>query len=378
VRPTAFPLALALALAVPTRVQAQGTLKAPTGPFRVGTIRVIAVDSSRAELSTAGTSDVRRLVVQVWYPAQPTGRERRAPYVLELDQVAADLAEAVPEVAFGKVRTSALVDAIPVAGHFPLVIFSHGMNSARYFYTTLLQDLASHGFVVAAVDHPFWALTTAFDTSHGVALAASMASRDQLTSDQIDGYMEDGVGLMAEDQAFVAERFPSLVPRLHQAVDGMPIGVVGHSMGGMAATLACSRFRVFAACASLDGLVWAREGVTPIGEPANPVAKPFLLLTSPQFLPSDLSTAVARYRRAWRDPQLCLVPHGRHNSASDLPRLRGSATTPEADRAAEAVRRAVIEFLRTELAGDPRRLTPPDSALRLLPGAPAGSCAFAI
>ena len=377
-RPTASPLALALALAVPTCAQAQGTLKAPTGPFRVGTIRVIAVDSSRAELSTAGTSDARRLVVQVWYPAQPTGRERRAPYVLELDQVAADLAEAVPEVAFGKVRTSALVDAVPITGHFPLVIFSHGMNSARYFYTTLLQDLASHGFVVAAVDHPFWALTTAFDTSHGVALAASMASRDQLTSDQIDGYMEDGVGLMAEDQAFVAERFPTLVPRLHQAVDGMPIGVAGHSMGGMAATLACSRFRVFAACASLDGLVWAREGVTPIGEPANPVAKPFLLLTSPQFLPSDLSTAVARYRRAWRDPQLCLVPDGRHNSASDLPRLRGTATTPEADRAAEAERRAVIEFLRTELAGDPRRLTPPDSALRLLPGAPAGSCAFAI
>ncbi len=377
-RPNASPLALALALAVPTCAQAQGTLKAPTGPFRVGTIRVIAVDSSRAELSTAGTSDARRLVVQVWYPAQPTGRERRAPYVLELDQVAADLAEAVPEVAFGKVRTSALVDAVPIAGHFPLVIFSHGMNSARYFYTTLLQDLASHGFVVAAVDHPFWALTTAFDGSHGVALAASMASRDQLTSDQIDGYMEDGVGLMAEDQAFVAERFPTLVPRLHQAVDGMPIGVAGHSMGGMAATLACSRFRVFAACASLDGLVWAREGVTPIGEPANPVAKPFLLLTSPQFLPSDLSTAVARYRRAWHDPQLCLVPDGRHNSASDLPRLRGTATTPEADRAAEAERRAVIEFLRTELAGDPRRLTPPDSALRLFPGAPAGSCAFAI
>ena len=377
-RPTASPLALALALAAPTVAQGQGTLEAPTGPFQVGTIRVTAVDSSRAELSATGTSDARRLVIQVWYPAQPTGHERRAPYVLELDQVAADLAEAVPEVAFGTVLTSALLDASPLAGRFPLVVFSHGMNSARYFYTTLLQDLASHGFVVAAIDHPFWALTTAFDAGHGVALAASMASRDQLTSDQIDGYMEDGVGLMAEDQAFVAERLPALVPRLRHAVAGMPIGVAGHSMGGMAATLACMRFRVFAACASLDGLVWAREGVTPIGEPANPVAKPFLLLTSSQFLPSDLSTAVARYRRAWREPRLCLVAGGRHNSASDLPRLRGAGGTPEADRAAEAVRRAVVEFFRTELAGDPRRLAPPESALRVLPGAPAGSCPFAI
>jgi pimeloyl-ACP methyl ester carboxylesterase len=172
--------------------------------------------------------------------------------------------------------------------------------------------------------------------------------------------MEDGIGLMAEDQAFVAERLALLVPRLGRAMEGMPIGVVGHSMGGMAATLACSRFRVFAACASLDGLVWAREGVSPIGQPATSVAKPFLLLTTPQFLPPDLSVAVARYRRAWDAPQLCLVAGGRHNSASDLPRLRGDGgSSPEAQRVAVAIRQTVIEFFRTELAGDPRRLALP-------------------
>jgi pimeloyl-ACP methyl ester carboxylesterase len=378
VRPTASLLALALALAVANLAQAQGTIGSPTGPFQIGTIRIVAVDSSRAELAAAGSSEARQLIVQVWYPAHPTGRERRAPYVLELDRIAADLAEAVPEVALGTIRTSAWIEAPPVAGRFPVIVFSHGMNSARYFYTSLLQDLASHGFVVAAIDHPFWALTTAFDHGHGVGLAASMANRDQLTSDQIDGYMQDGIGLMAEDQAFVAERLAVLVPRLGRAMEGMPVGVVGHSMGGMAATLACSRFRVFVACASLDGLVWAREGVSPIGEPASSVAKPFLLLTSPQFLPSDLSIAVARYRRAWQAPQLCLVAGGRHNSASDLPRLRaGTGSTPEAERVAMAIRQSIVEFFRTELAGDPRRLAPPDSMLRILPGAPAGSCPLA-
>jgi len=376
VRPTASLPALALALAFSSAALAQGTPGSPTGPFQVGTIRLVAVDSSRAELSTAGPSEPRRLIVQVWYPAQPTGREPRAPYVLEHDQVAADLAEAVPEVSLGGVRTSSWIEAPPLAGRFPVVVFSHGMNSARYFYTSLLQDLASHGFVVAAIDHPFWALTAAFDRAHGIGLAASMASRDRLSSDQIDGYMEDGVGLMAEDQAFVAQRLAVLAPSLRRALEGMPFGVLGHSMGGMAATLACSRFRVFAACASLDGLVWAREGVTPIGEPASSVAKPFLLLTSAQFLPADLSVAVARYRRAWRAPQLCLVAGGRHNSASDLPTLR-AGTASEAAPVGEAIRRAVVEFFRTELAGDPRRLAPPDSVLRPLPGAPAGSCPFA-
>jgi hypothetical protein len=219
-RPTGFRLTLALALALPSAAQAQGTLGRPTGPYRIGTTRIVAVDSSRSGVPAAGTSEPRRLIVQVWYPAQPTGRERRAPYVLELDRVAADLAEAMPGVAFGEVRTAAMLDAPPLKTRFPLVVFSHGMNSARYFYTTLLQDLASHGFVVAAIDHPFWTLTTAFDAGHNIPMAESMAARDQLTSEQIDGYMEDGVGLMAEDQAFVADRFPALVPRLGPAVHG--------------------------------------------------------------------------------------------------------------------------------------------------------------
>jgi hypothetical protein len=156
-------------------------------------------------------------------------------------------------------------------------------------------------------------------------------------------------------------------------MEGQPSGVLGHSMGGMAATEACGRFRVFAACASLDGLIWGREGFTPAGEPPNPVAKPFLLLTSTQFLPTDLSPAILRYRRAWREPQLCLVVGGRHNSASDLPRLRA-----EPAPAAKAIRRAVAQFFLAELAGDARRLAPPDSLIRSLPGAPPGACRLGI
>jgi alpha-beta hydrolase superfamily lysophospholipase len=327
-------------------------------------------------------AEPRRLVVQVWYPAQRGNSGQAASYVPELAELAPDLAEAVPKVDLRSVRTAAWLGAAPLPGRrFPGLIFSHGMNSARYFYTGLVQDLASHGFVVAAIDHPFWALAAAYDGRHRVSLAQSMASRDRLTSDQIDGLMQDGVGEMAEDQAFVATRLAGLVPRLRRMIEGQPFGVLGHSMGGMAATEACGRFRVFAACASLDGLIWGREGFTPAGEPPNPVTKPFLLLTSPQFLPTDLSPAILRYRRAWREPQLCLVVGGRHNSASDLPRLRTAASPadePDPEPAAQAIRRAVAQFFLTELAGDARRLAPPDSLIRSLPGAPPGACRLGI
>ena len=359
---------------------AQTALPAPSGPYDVGTVRLVTADSSRPD--PVAPAEPRRLVVQVWYPAQRDGSGRPAPYVPELGDLRHDLAEATPELDLRRVRTSARLGATPFPGRrFPVLIFSHGMNSARYFYTTLVQDLASHGFVVAAIDHPFWALATAYDARHRVGLAESMASRDRLTSDQIDGLMQDGVGMMAEDQAFVAAGLDRLAPALRRTIEHEPVGVLGHSMGGMAATEACGRFRVFAACASLDGLIWGREGFTPAGEPPNPVAKPFLLLTSTQFLPSDLSTAIARYRRAWREPQLCLVAGGRHSSASDLPRLR-AATGPggglDPEPAAAAIRRAVAQFFLTELAGDARRLAPPDSLIRNLPGAPAGACRLGI
>lgn len=36
---------------------------------------------------------------------------------------------------------------------FPFVIYSHGLGANRTAYSTICCDLASHGFIVAAVEH---------------------------------------------------------------------------------------------------------------------------------------------------------------------------------------------------------------------------------
>ena len=60
---------------------------------------------------------------------------------------------------FPKVCTHSWRDAAPAraaaAGRkFPVVLFSHGNISTRVQNTALLEELASHGFVCAACDHP--------------------------------------------------------------------------------------------------------------------------------------------------------------------------------------------------------------------------------
>ena len=44
-------------------------------------------------------------------------------------------------------------DAEPLQGPFPLIIFSHGLHGNRLIYSHLSGELASHGFIVAAIEH---------------------------------------------------------------------------------------------------------------------------------------------------------------------------------------------------------------------------------
>jgi hypothetical protein len=70
----------------------------------------------------------------------------------------------VPPDALSKVETSAVSDAAPAGQQrgLPLVVLSPGFTGSRNTLTALAEDLASHGYVVAGIDHTYESFATAF------------------------------------------------------------------------------------------------------------------------------------------------------------------------------------------------------------------------
>ena len=89
----------------------------------------------------------RKLVVDLWYPARPK------PGAVAMTYHATLFGEPPqPPVAFS-VRGLALADAKPDGGGYPLVIVSHGYSNSPEGMTWLTENLASKGYVVAAIHH---------------------------------------------------------------------------------------------------------------------------------------------------------------------------------------------------------------------------------
>ena len=161
--------------------QARLRLPRPTGRYRVGTVSLHLIDRSRANPWAGslpkGSPPYRELMVSVWYPARDAGRYPLAPQMLP----GAAARYGSPSgwgwqgyhVPPGKVDWAATLTAghvgAPVADvlgrvagadrpggrRLPVVLYSPGAGEPRTFETTLVQDLASRGYMVVTVDHTY-------------------------------------------------------------------------------------------------------------------------------------------------------------------------------------------------------------------------------
>ncbi|MEU4835611.1 alpha/beta hydrolase [Streptosporangium sp. NPDC023615] len=314
------------------------TLPAPTGPHPVGTTALYLTDTSRPD-PWDPDADARELKVTLWYPA---GRRDgpRAPYMTpkesELLLKGGGIASA-PYDTLSTTRTNAVGDAGPARGRFPLVVLSPGFTKPVSTLTSLAEDLAARGYVVAGVDHTHESHATTFP---GGRVAECLAC----DSDTDPGFGAGVVQGRAADVSFVLDRLPSEWDG-SGVIDRSRIAMAGQSMGGAAAVAAMVKDPRVRAGIDMDGTTYARI-------PKGGLSRPFMFLGSPQHVPGGADTSWDRDWRLLTGWKRWLVLSGaEHQSFTDLPLLAGALGVRPAPgvlaaaRSSELTRAYVAAFL---------------------------------
>lgn len=254
----------------------------PSGPYAVGRTTYEWVDASRDEVLTFAPDDVRDLLATVYYPAEVPADAAPAPYISE--EVGA--AYGLPAFLIEQIHTQVYADVPAVNAAFPVLIFSPGMGSIPLFYSSLLTELTSQGYVVVALWHPYSSLLVSYPD--GRSVASNNAGTPDFTKDPMAELERIGA-VWVGDMRFVLDQLPQLNTDdvlLAGRLDLERIGAFGHSFGGATSVQAAYEDERLDAALNMDGTMFGD-----VIEQGSRV--PFLMLEAePLTMPSSDELAV--------------------------------------------------------------------------------------
>lgn len=325
------------------------SLPEPTGKLKVGSRWIVLTDSSREEALTPEPGDHRRVVVRVWYPADSVQGEpdsyieepvaRAIATGLKLPGIVLSHLTLVPTHSYRRAWLP------PTPARFPLILFSHGYAIGTESQNTVqMEELASQGFVVASIDHPYEAgailmpgdsllrprlpfdalgdtaavrrmnasvarLKVARDTTEVAALVRELYAASTP--------LETSIVRWTDDTRFVLERLTAM-SGAHDGADTLltgrlatdRVGLYGMSFGGATAAGFCATDARCAAGMNLDGLLYGIAG-------REPLTRPFFFASSADNAPLHR----LMYERATGPAWMLTVEGSNHMDYTDFARI---------------------------------------------------------
>lgn len=271
-------------------------LPAPTGEYAIGRTSFYWKDYSRQEVMTDDPYDFRELRVQIWYPAEPEPKASPAPYLSDHEALKRVLARDNARLASVRTHTIEEAKLSNAQSRFPVLIFLHGAGSKGAFYSSIIEELVSHGYIVAAIDHTYDSFCIAFPDGRVVrqsdkfaklmTLPAGDEGREQFIISRYDVLAEDAVFVLNQLGKLNAEKDGG---RFARRFDLSRLGVFGHSLGGPSAGRACQIDLRFNAGLNLDGVSKARPFI--LDAKGRGPEQPFMFISSPRPNADDISEA---------------------------------------------------------------------------------------
>jgi predicted dienelactone hydrolase len=248
------------------------TLPDPTGPHRVGRIHATW---------TVGTSaaGAHPLLVWIWYPA--AGQPDRS---VTNDYLPAHMCAGVMHARgwllgglltrdLSRVRCHA-ADAAPPAPEprrFPVLLLRGGASAAVWNYTTLAEDLASHGYVVVGFDVPH--RTNVVVMADGTIATRTPENDPEAAADRRDNpTLQRLIDEWSRDMSFAVDELAKLnasdpMGRFQGRLDLHRVGAFGHSFGGTEAAAFCVSDPRCRAGVDIDGGMFANTVNATIKQP---------------------------------------------------------------------------------------------------------------
>lgn len=278
---TGVAVLLIVVMVLPPMLLPVPQLPGVTGSYAIGVTTFHMRDESRPEIYTEA-DDCRELMVTVWYPTDKENGTNPKSYISGIEALGEAIRDGLGVPAFmagylNLVRSGAAVEA-PVSSRsdaYPLLIFSHGLGVPAGFYTSIIRELTSRGYIVAAIEHAYGNAATTFPDGR----VADFRNDPDSMDDEALAEME---AVWAGDMSFVIDRMAAMndgdgSDMFVGRIDMARVGTIGHSFGGGAAYMSLLADVRVRAAINLDGSVY---GIDPIFPDES---KRFMLITSDDY-----------------------------------------------------------------------------------------------
>lgn len=228
----------------------------PSGPFDVAINTMEFIDTSRLD-PYAPSPTPRAIMVSAIYPLQHRAPSCRYPYMPPLTAAYEDKEYGFPSGSYESLFLQVGCRSNPLVT--PVVLFSPAQGNTRLDYNLLISNIASYGFTVIMMDHPYDADIVEFpDGSYieGIPVNES-APMAQMVAEAIVA-----IDVRVKDTTFVLNQLSNativdqLIPGKDYTLNTNSVAMFGHSFGGAAAASAMVNETRIKGGLSMDGALF--------------------------------------------------------------------------------------------------------------------------
>lgn len=317
------------------------TIPGPTGKFNVGTKILHVIDKKRNELHTENVHP-RELILKILYPAQ-TSIDQPSCYANSstLSTIKEDLSKMtnIPteQLTYLNSFKSHSFENAPIALDqpiYPIIIFSPGWGAPTNLYSSLLEDLASHGYIVVGINYPYVTNPVVFPDGRiirGIKQSQDPQEKKSMSKKEMETWIQD-IDFVIDELSRISLSNNIFKDKLNIK----RIGIFGHSFGGSVAVETCRNNKRCVAGSDIEGKLYNDE----------PLEKPFMFIAAPHA--QEVLQPIKDLSIKSKDSKYIELDGSNHGSFTDLyliaPFKKDALPALDVTQGIQATRKLLLDF----------------------------------